>query len=102
MASVVRLTIPAAPSGSYRAGATIQVRASFTSGSSAWVYLVSSTGAIVAGGTNPVQVNSGTSMNTTFSIPTPSAGAVYYVAVAPTNNAATSIVMNMTASLPYG
>ncbi|HZS15906.1 MAG TPA: hypothetical protein VFC09_15025, partial [Candidatus Dormibacteraeota bacterium] len=102
-AAVTKLTVPAAPSGSYQAGATIQVQATWTSGtgSSVWVYLLDSTGAVVAGSTNPVQVQSGSSMNTTFSIATPSTGTVYYVAVAPTSSTTTTATLDVTAALPY-
>lgn len=102
-AAVARLTIPAAPSGSYQSGATIQVQATWTAGtsSSVYVYLLNGTGAVVSGGTNPVQVKSGSPMNTTFSIATPSTGTVYYVAVAPTGNTSTTATLDFTASLPY-
>lgn len=102
-AAVTRLTIPAAPSGNYQSGATIQVQTAWTAGagSSLYVYLVNSSGTVVGGGTNPVQVKSGSPMNTTFAITTPSTGTVYYVAIAPTNNTPTTVALDVTASLPY-
>jgi len=102
VAAVTKLMIPGSPTGSYQPGATIKVQAGWASGSSVYVYLLNGAGQVEGGGTNPVQVGSGHSMNTTFSIGTPSAGTVYYVAVAPVDSTTTAITLDVTASLPFG
>ena len=101
VAALVRLTVPGPPTGSYQPGATIKVQAAWISGSSVYVYVLDGAGKVVAG-TNPMQVRSGRSMSVTFSISTPSAGADYYVAVAPTDSTSTAVTLDMTASLPFG